>query len=123
LLARVIGPYMLIVGVALFVNRQRLTDMLDDYARQPMLSFVIGAMTLIIGLLAVQFHNVWRLDWRLLVTIICWLTLIKGACALVIPDALVKMADFYKGNDALLNIQTPIAILFGAYMSYMGYFA
>ena len=88
-----------------------------------MLSFSMGALVLILGLLMLQFHNIWVRDWPVLVTIIAWITTLKGATAMLFPNALIKMANNYPNNDMLLSIQATIAILFGGFMSYMGYFA
>ena len=123
LLARIIGPYMLIAGLALFANRGFYKSMLKDFQNQPLLILIIGAFTLILGLLFVQFHNIWVMDWRVLVTISGWMTLIKGAMALLAPNALTAIANTYKDNETLLYIQAGLVILFGAFMSYMGYFA
>ncbi len=123
LLARIIGPYMLIAAIAIYANRSAYDRLIDDIEDQPLLLMVIGAFTLILGLLMLQFHNIWSLDWRVLVTLIGWITLIKGALAIISPQIFVKIAKHYKSNDTVLNIQATIAVFFGIFMSYMGYFA
>lgn len=123
LLARIIGPYMLIASIGLFVSRDLYVKIIDDLRGQTMLMLTMGAFVLIMGLVLLQFHNVWTLDWRVLVTVIGWIMVIKGALAMIAPDILMKVANNYVGNPALLNIQAVLAGLFGAYMSYQGYFA
>ena len=123
LLARIIGPYMLIAGIGLFVNRSYYLRLLEQLREQSLLLLSMGAFTLILGLLMIQFHNIWSLDWRLLITIISWIAVIKGAAAMIIPDAMMKFANSFASNDKLLTVQATLAILFGAFMSYMGYFA
>ncbi|MCP4933994.1 MAG: hypothetical protein GY927_07250 [bacterium] len=123
LLARIIGPYMLIAAIGLYTNRSIYDRLIDDIQDQPLLFMVTGAFTLILGLLMLQFHNVWSLDWRVLVTLIGWLTLIKGALAIIAPQMTVKIAEHYKSNDTALNIQATIIVFLGVFMSYMGYFA
>ena len=123
LLARIIGPYMLIAAIAIYANRDIFDRLIDDIEDQPLLLMSMGAFTLILGLLMLQFHNVWSLDWRVLVTLIGWITLIKGALVIIAPQSFIKIAKHYKSNDTLLNIQAVIAVFFGIFMSYMGYFA
>lgn len=123
LLARIIGPYMLIASIGLFVSRNLYVKIIDDLRGQTMLMLTMGAFVLIMGLVLLQFHNVWTLDWRVLVTVIGWIMVIKGVLAMIAPDILMKVANNYVGNPALLNIQAVLAGLFGAYMSYQGYFA
>jgi len=123
LLARVIGPYMLIAGIGLFISRDKYLSLLDELQGQTLLMMVMGAFTLILGLLMVQFHNIWVMDWRVLITLVGWSALIKGAIAMAIPGAMNAIADKYKNNTGLLNIQAALALLFGVFMSYMGYLA
>ena len=123
LLARIIGPYMLIAGIGLFINRSYYLRLLEQLRDQSLLLLSMGAFTMILGLLMIQFHNIWTLDWRVLITIIGWIAVIKGAVAMIAPDAMMKLADSFAGNDKLLTVQAALAILFGAFMSYMGYLA
>ena len=57
LLARVIGPYMLIAAVALFVNRASFKEIITDFRNQQTLMTILGAFTLILGLLMLQFSQ------------------------------------------------------------------
>ncbi len=123
LLARVIGPYMLIAGLGLLISRDRYIDMLANMKSQPLLLMVMGAFTLLLGLLLLQFHNIWTMGWPVLVTLIGWITVLKGAVAMIAPQAMSHMAEKFKNKPTLLSMQAAIAILFGAFMSYMGYFA
>ena len=123
LLARVIGPYMLIAGIGLMGSRTSYRQLIDELPNQKLLLMIVGAFTLIIGLLMLQFHNVWSMDWRVLVTLIGWSTMIKGAMSLLAPDAMIGFASRFTASETALNIQGVIALLFGAFMSYMGYFA
>ncbi len=123
LLARVIGPYMLIAGLGLFISKDHYLELLDELKSHPLLMMVMGAFTLLLGLLLLQFHNIWTMDWPVLVTLIGWITVIKGTIAMIAPQAMNNLAACFKDNQTILNVQAAIAILFGAFMSYMGYFA
>jgi len=123
LLARIIGPYMLIAGIGLMGSRASYRQLINELPNQKLLLMIMGAFTLIIGLLMLQFHNVWSMDWRLLITLIGWSTTIKGALALLSPDAMIGFASRFTASEMALNIQGVIVLLLGAFMSYMGYFA
>lgn len=123
LLARIIGPYMLIAAIGLMVNRAGYKRLLDELQGQTLLLLIMGAFTLILGLLMLQFHNIWVSDWRVLITIIGWTIAIKGAFAMIAPDAMIRFANGFNANETTLNIHGALTLLFGAFMSYMGYFA
>lgn len=123
LLARIIGPYMLIAAIGLMVNRAGYKRLLDELQGQTLLLLVMGAFTLILGLLMLQFHNIWVSDWRVLITIIGWTITIKGATTMIAPDTIIRFANGFSANQTVLNIHGVLTLLFGAFMSYMGYFA
>ena len=120
LLARIIGPYMLIVGAGLLLNRVWYQERMAEIQEQPLVLLVAGAFTLILGLLMLQFHHVWSLDAGGLITLVGWITALKGALALLWPAGFVKMARVYRNSDRALTLQALLALLFGTYMSYIG---
>jgi len=50
--------------------------------------FVIstGYVSMLLGLATVILHNVWTLDWRTVITILGWSTLLKGIAKTGFPD-------------------------------------
>ena len=74
--ARFLGSFFLIFGLLFIVTRQlgKTIEMTDDKA------FVIstGYITLLMGLVTVILHNLWVADWRVVITLLGWFTLIKG---------------------------------------------
>lgn len=51
---------------------------------------LIGLLTLPLGLAMVVGHNVWVLDWPVLVTVAGWLMLIKGTIYVLAPQTFLK---------------------------------
>jgi hypothetical protein len=123
LLARVIGPYLMIAGIGLFISRKQYLELVDEFPQNKALTIAIGAISLMAGLLMLQFHNIWTANWPILITVFGWIVTLKGATALLFPNALLGMSKTYRNNDRLLNINTAITILFGAALCYMGYFS
>ena len=121
LLARIIGPYMLIAGLGILVRRDLYQKRLAELPGQTFLLMVSGAFTLLLGLLLVQVHNIWTPDWRILITLVCWITLLKGATALLAPDLMGQLARWYDRGSTRLPVQAAITILFGLYTSFKGY--
>ena len=85
-LARLIGPVMLVVGIAVFANQRAFRDMAEEFLASPALLFLSGLLIMPMGLAIVLAHNVWTADWRVLITLFGWLNAIGGAVRLAAPD-------------------------------------
>lgn len=115
-LGKVIGLYLLIVSVIMTINRKDHKKFLQSFQENFALTFVCGVFTVILGLLLVVGHNIWRNDWRVIITLIAWLTLAKGIGLILVPLKIVKA-----GSGRLL-LKLPVPFLLGAYLSYVAFF-
>jgi hypothetical protein len=64
-----------------------------EAAKNPLLIFLSGFGALIIGIMLVVSHNIWVWDWRLVITLIGWMTLIKGIIRIFYPEAVLKLIE------------------------------
>ena len=78
-LARLIGPVMALVGVSLLVNELAFRKMAQEFLRSPALIFFSGMILMPAGLAVVLGHNVWVLNWPLIITLLGWIAVISGA--------------------------------------------
>lgn len=121
LLARLIGPYIIVIGASLMLNQKIFRKIMEDFPKNPSLVFVTGLLTFVVGLATVLFHNIWVADWRLIVTIFGWLVLIKGLFLVVLPGTLIKTTKIYLDNFKLVLIPWGIMILIGILLTVKGY--
>src|SRR4051794_41870284 len=84
-LARLIGPVMLVIGLAVFANQRAFRDMAEEFLASRALLFPSGRLIMPMGLAIVLTHNVWTADWRVLITLFGWLNAIGGAVRLIAP--------------------------------------
>ena len=87
LLARLIGPLFLVVGLGMLVNRAYYRTMITSFLKDPGLYYFSGTLALVVGLAMVLFHNLWTADWRVVITAIGWLSVLKGAVRILLPTA------------------------------------
>lgn len=85
-LAKVFGLYSVIVCAAVFFKRRELEAVLQEFEKSRLFAFFSGAMALLLGLAIVVGHAVWEFDWRILITVLGWLTVIKGVIRLFFFD-------------------------------------
>ena len=97
-LGKVFGIYLLLVSTALLINMTQFSEMIKQLINNAPLMFVTGFFTLIIGLLAVVSHNIWQWNWRLIITIIAWLSLIKGLSLIFYPQFIDSVSLMFVEN-------------------------
>jgi len=120
-IAKLLGPIFLVIGLGLFANRQAYRTMAEQFLHSPPLVYLSGVMALLGGLAIVLTHDVWTFDWRILVTLIGWLALVRGALRIVLPEWSMAMAAKMVARDDVLLGGTVAAILIGVILSFYGY--
>ena len=123
LIAKYMGPVMLVAGLSFFLNRQNLRHIFDDFIGSPAMIFIAGFMALILGLTLVIFHNHWVADWRVIITVYGWIILAAGILRICFPDLEKKMGAAMMARDGLLMTAGVFNVLLGGFLIYMGYLA
>jgi len=121
LLARLMGPYIILIGASLMLNQKIFRKIMEDFPKNPSLVFITGLLTFVAGLATLLFHNMWVADWRVLITIFGWIALIKGIMLVVLPGTLLKTTKIYSDNFKLVLIPWGIMILIGIFLMVKGY--
>ena len=91
-LGRFFGLYLLLTGIAIIVRGNSFRTVMHEIIKSPALVTVSGIFTLILGLFLVLAHNMWEWSWRLVVTLLSYITLIKGITLLYVPEWVNGMA-------------------------------
>lgn len=120
-LAKAIGIYYIVVSIAFLINKTRLRGLIIDTMNNPAFLFLSGFMALIIGILLVVSHNLWVEDWRVIITIIGWLALLKGITIIFFPAPLIKLSKKWMQNDAAYYPTFLFVLLLGVLLLYFGY--
>jgi len=53
-------------------------------------TMILSVLGIVIGLLNIIAHNVWTLDWRIIITLFGWFSLLKGISQFAFPGFAVK---------------------------------
>lgn len=120
-LAKVLGLYLIIVSVIMLVNINQFTVNVTALLNDSPLMFVTGFFTLILGVVMVVSHTIWQWNWRVLITIISWLTVLKGIALLLYPQYLDKTSIlvFHSVNSSYISAS--IDLIIGLMLSYFGF--
>ncbi|TRO97253.1 hypothetical protein FKB34_01225 [Glycocaulis profundi] len=79
ILARILGGYMLIMGVAMLVHRTMAAELMERLKDDFSLTFTLGLIALLFGLIIVSVHPFWNTPLAVVVSIVGWLGVIEGA--------------------------------------------
>ncbi|MBM3547743.1 MAG: hypothetical protein FJX54_12390 [Alphaproteobacteria bacterium] len=85
MIASLMGPTLLAIGVSLLVNARHLPEMARQIGNDPGLIFVSGVLLLVAGLAIVRVHNIWSGGWPVVVTVMGWLAVVGGVLRMVLP--------------------------------------
>lgn len=94
-LGRALGIYLLIIALSMLFNHKVFFRTFQQWIEQPATITITAFISIILGILMVLVHNVWVLDWRLVITILAWLTLIKGVIRLNFPFAVPQTMEYF----------------------------
>ena len=122
LLARLLSPLFLAAGAGMLLNRDHYGEMLRSFLTDAALYYFSGALALVSGVAILLFHNLWVADWRVAITVIGWLAVVKGAVRLVFPRAGQHLAARLLGPGLLVSLGL-VSLLLGAWLAVMGYLA
>src|SRR3989344_2257364 len=92
-LAKALGLFGTVSTLAVILHYQKSLEMEKELTKNPAMTYASGFLILIIGTLIVVSHNVWTADWRVIITILGWLTFFKGALRIFFPDAVKKLVE------------------------------
>jgi hypothetical protein len=118
-LSKALGLYLLIVGLAMLLNPKTRAIFLDMMKDKNLL-YVSEYFSLIIGILIVVSHNIWVADWRIIITLVGWVNLVKGTLRIAFPN--LGNQFFVKWLECNLSYYTTVIamIIGGAIIYYLG---
>src|ERR1700686_3666169 len=120
-LAKLMGPIMLGAGIAMLVNRKELDALAQELLHSRVLLFLLGLIDLAIGLAIVLTHNVWVADWRLIITLLGWLLMVRGAVRILAPDQVKALGTKLLSNANLVTGSLAVTTVLGLVLCYFGY--
>lgn len=95
-LGRALGIYLLIIGLSMLFNHKVFFRTFQEWTDHPNSITITAFISIILGILMVLVHNVWVADWRIVITLLAWLTLIKGIIRLNFPHAVPKTMQYFE---------------------------
>ena len=121
LISKILGIIYLSFGIGMLVNssfyRREIPKLLENSA------YLIlgGFLAIVFGFLILEGQNTWPSDWTVVITILGWIAILKGAMLLAFPNSMNLFKPLFE-SKLFMNILTPSVIIMGAIFIYLGFF-
>lgn len=120
-LSKVIGIYFIVITTAMCVNMPQFLIQVNSLINDAPLMFVTGFFTLILGILMIVSHNIWQCNWRVIITILSWITFLKGASLLFFPQLIDQTTILFFQNINTAYLAAGFDFILGIILSYYGF--
>src|SRR5258706_15056829 len=120
-IARLIGPVMLVIGLAVLTNQRAFHDMAEEFLASRALLFLSGLLIMPVGLAIVLAHNIWAADGRVMITLFGWLNVIGGAARLFAPAYVMQTRRAMLKRPQFIPIAPPIWVVAGSLFCLFGF--
>ena len=124
-IARLMGPVLLIIAIGmalgLAMEGQGYSSLLKEFIGNRGLIFITGVLALVAGVAIVNAHNLWVPDWRVIVTVLGWLLVLRGIMLLVFPVTVQTLGDRIVASQSGIVAGAAVTFVLGAILCLMGY--
>lgn len=121
-LTKFLAIYFIVMAVGFMVNGRKNKSIFKSFLRDDSEFFIAGLWTLMLGSALVLLHNVWSTPIEIVISLIAWLTLLKGICYVVFTDTVKRMGKSMIKSDMFL-VATMFSLVLGLYLGYVGFIA
>ena len=91
-LAKFWGWYLIIFFLILSLNPKRIKQIFTDLKDEKFL-IITSFIAIIVGLINILFHNIWEPSWKLIITLIGWMSLFIGLALFIFPNRTIPSLE------------------------------
>lgn len=109
------------IGVALISQPRLLSKILMDITEDAKDMFGFGVWTLIMGLVVIGIagHQITWIGTLWLVPLLGWITVIKGAALVLVPDVIKPMVKSFRKSTGLMVFAGLVSLVIGIWLFYL----
>ena len=120
-LSQIFGLFLVITSILMLSRVEFYRKLVHDMKPDNSIIIVGGTIGLLLGLCLVDIHNIWVLKPRIVVTILCWIILIKSLLWLSAPEKMLSMTKkLYAGIGYYILVL--FTTLFGVVLMARGFY-
>ncbi|WP_296381529.1 hypothetical protein [Winogradskyella sp.] len=112
-LAKFWGWYLIIFFLILSLKPKRIKQIFNDLKDEKFL-IISAFVAIIIGLLNIIFHNIWELNYKLIITLIGWFSLCIGLALFILPRRTISWLEYV--NIKLVQVIYMLLFFIGLFL-------
>jgi hypothetical protein len=120
--AKILGPLALFSGAALFSQTGRMIGVIDAVMVNDGLMMGAGFLSMLGGLIVLAFASSWRSFTEIIITLMGWLSLVRGIIVIFAPAIVHGAAIWLTSNPAIMSIAGGVLALLGLWLCFQGFF-
>jgi len=122
ILARIIGPLLLAMGLAVVIRPSTFVGVVDAFAADAVTPLTWGFLALLLGLVVLAFHRLWNTWSDIAITVIGVISVVRGLILIFIPTQAIAVArDLLGTAPTVVMLGGLVTALLGAWLAYTGY--
>jgi len=120
-ISKFLGPIILVLSIPMIITPTNLQVTTSRFLADSPLILISGILAMTAGLSIVNTHNVWVLDWPLVVTLFGWALVLSGASRIIAPRAVAYVGGTMLDRPTMTRIVGVFWALLGAFLTFKGY--
>lgn len=119
MIAQVFGPFMAIMGLWMLLYGDNVVKIMNSIKGSPAAQYYSALVNLFIGVFILNHYNVWMWNIQFFVTLLGWVTFIRGVLGLFIPQLVVKWT---MSNTSWMKTMGIIPFVWGLLLIWTGFY-
>ncbi|MCK5450468.1 MAG: hypothetical protein KAI70_01735 [Candidatus Omnitrophica bacterium] len=119
--AKILGSLYAIIGIGILFNMKTYLKVMEDFIENAAIVYLCGVAVFVVGMIIVLNHNVWVLNWPIVITIMGWMAIFKGVFLIVFPDAMVRLTKKFVSMTRVLFADIIFIIMLGCFLMAKGF--
>ncbi len=120
-ISKFLGPVILVLGISMIVTPASLQETTRRFLADSPLILISGVLAMTAGLSIVNTHNVWVVNWTLIVTLFGWALVLGGASRIVAPRMVDKVGGAMMDRPTITRVVGAFWAFLGAFLTFKGY--
>ena len=111
----------LVLAVPMIVTPTRLRETAGRFLANGPSVLISGVLAMVAGLSIDNMHNVWIVDWTLIVTVFGWALVLGGASRIIAPQVVSDVGSSMMGRPTMTRVIGTFWALLGAFLTFKVY--
>lgn len=120
-ISKFLGPVILVLSIPMIVTPKSLQETSKRFLADSPLILVSGVLAMTAGLSIVNTHDIWVMDWPLIVTLFGWALVLGGVIRVIAPRTVEKVGGKMLDRPVMMRIAGVFWGLLGVFLTFKAY--